>query len=375
MTLEEYRETGYTVIRLFGYLMGENDFPAGADSMDVQRLMRFAQQQGVTAIVGAALRQHGAADSVLLEKAYMAVRKSIMYDQEYRRVCERLDEAQIAYLPLKGVILKHLYPSEGLREMTDIDLLVDDDAADRMKPIMRSLGYQSESFRNSNHDVYQKKPLYVAEIHRTLFDPYVFPEMHQTAERIRGRLTRPDNRSGRLEASHEDFYLMIVLHAFKHYISGGTGLRILMDVYVYLKAFGDVIDFDAVSTEAETCGAGAFERSVRELSRMFFNHDSLSAEQSELLDELMLSHLYGDKKRARHRLYAASLGEGSKRDKLRYFMKRIAVPGGRIDRSPFFSRHPRLVPLLAVFRPIKAVVTRPKKLLRELKEVMKYLIH
>lgn len=372
MTLEEYRETGYTVIRLFGYLMGENAFSAEAETMDVRRLMQFAQRHGITAIVGEALHQHGVTDPALMEKTMMAVRKSVLYDQEFRRICARLDEEKVAYLPLKGMILKHLYPSPGLREMSDMDLLVDDATADGIKTMMRSLGYETESFRSSNHDVYQKKPLYVVEIHRTLFDPYLFSEMNETAERIRGRLKRSDDDSYRLEASHEDVYLMIILHAYKHYITGGTGLRILMDVHVYLKAFGDTIDFDAVTAEAGRCGVSAFEKQVRELSKTLFQPENLSPEHSALLDELMLSHLYGDKRRARQRIYAASLGEGDKRSKLHYLKQRASLPQARIDRSRFFSRHQRLAPLLAVYRPIKAIVTRPKKLLRELKEIIKY---
>ena len=49
----------------------------------------------------------------------------------------------IDYMPLKGTIMKHLYPSHELRPMGDADVLIRVEQYDRIKPIMESLGYTS----------------------------------------------------------------------------------------------------------------------------------------------------------------------------------------------------------------------------------------
>lgn len=60
------------------------------------------------------------------------------------------------YLPLKGIIMKDYYPSVGMRQMSDNDILFDADAWERMEKHMISEGYEAEYVGKGNHDVYHK---------------------------------------------------------------------------------------------------------------------------------------------------------------------------------------------------------------------------
>lgn len=60
------------------------------------------------------------------------------------------------YLPLKGIIMKDYYPSVGMRQMSDNDILFDADAWERMEKHMISGGYKAEYVGKGNHDVYHK---------------------------------------------------------------------------------------------------------------------------------------------------------------------------------------------------------------------------
>mgnify|MGYP002969688486 CR=1 FL=1 len=79
------------------------------------------------------------------------------------------------YLPLKGIIMKDYYPSVGMRQMSDNDILFDKayakqirdymsdndilfdaDAWERMEKHMISEGYKAEYVGKGNHDVYHK---------------------------------------------------------------------------------------------------------------------------------------------------------------------------------------------------------------------------
>lgn len=63
------------------------------------------------------------------------------------------------YLPLKGIIMKDYYPSVGMRQMSDNDILFDADAWERMEKHMISEGYKAEHVGKGNHDVYHKPRL------------------------------------------------------------------------------------------------------------------------------------------------------------------------------------------------------------------------
>lgn len=62
------------------------------------------------------------------------------------------------YLPLKGIIMKDYYPSVGMRQMSDNDILFDADAWERMEKHMISEGYKAE-YVGKGHDVYHKPRL------------------------------------------------------------------------------------------------------------------------------------------------------------------------------------------------------------------------
>ena len=51
-------------------------------------------------------------------------------------------ENNIDFLPLKGTILKSLYPQPGMRPMGDADILIRVEQYDRIKSVMAQLGFQ-----------------------------------------------------------------------------------------------------------------------------------------------------------------------------------------------------------------------------------------
>jgi len=98
-----------------------------------------------------------------------AVRKNILLDAERTAIFERFEQQGIWYMPLKGSILKELYPENGMREMADNDILYDSTKQAEVKKIMLSMGYSAESVGKSHHDVYMKPPVLNFELHTLLF--------------------------------------------------------------------------------------------------------------------------------------------------------------------------------------------------------------
>ena len=65
-------------------------------------------------------------------------------------------------------------------------------------------------------------------------------------------------------------------HEYKHYSAGGTGLRSLLDVYLFLRKFGKSLDFDYISQEAEAWGFTEFEGLNRSLALRLFPGEALT---------------------------------------------------------------------------------------------------
>src|SRR5574344_270797 len=53
------------------------------------------------------------------------IRKIILLDTERTQIFNFMEKNQIWYMPLKGIILKNMYPKLGMRQMSDNDILFD----------------------------------------------------------------------------------------------------------------------------------------------------------------------------------------------------------------------------------------------------------
>lgn len=106
----------------------------------------------------------------LINFRYQTISKITQLDNEREMLLKDFEESKIWYLPLKGIIMKDLYPSIGIREMCDNDILFDGQKAQQVKEIFLNHGYESIVFGMGHHDTYHKLPAYNFEMHLTLTD-------------------------------------------------------------------------------------------------------------------------------------------------------------------------------------------------------------
>ena len=112
-------------------------------------------------------------DSETVKKFFAGYCRSAMHSQAQlgavRKLFEAFDRAEIAYLPVKGVNLKALYPVPEYRVMGDADILIRREQYDRIRGIMEELGYGGER-EAGNVMVWTSRDLHV-ELHKSLMPP------------------------------------------------------------------------------------------------------------------------------------------------------------------------------------------------------------
>ena len=152
-------------------------------------------------------------------------------------------------LPLKGAVLRELYPKPEYRQMGDLDYLVDsdEDIMKQMGDVLHMLGYADGEGvgLESSHDVYMKPPYMEVEIHRRLLPPT--EENHWHTDDIWERLVKDKSNPYLLHMTNEDFYLFHLLHFEKHYSMGGSGIRSILDQYYLMKQYGNTMDWDYIN--------------------------------------------------------------------------------------------------------------------------------
>ena len=88
---------------------------------------------------------------------------------ETEYIINQFSKNEIPFLALKGYYIKEYYPSTDMRYMSDFDVYVGTDNADKVKDILENLGYTFE-FSGKVHDNYIKKPIMYIEVHKHLMD-------------------------------------------------------------------------------------------------------------------------------------------------------------------------------------------------------------
>lgn len=212
-----------------------------------------------------------------------AIVKDLTQQSELERIGASLERAGIRYLPLKGSVIKRLYPQSDMRTMSDIDMLIDESSARQVREIMQGLGYSCEHFGYDVHDIYYMPPVMNVEIHRSLFgeegkefrqlfaDPWLFCEQ----DGMRCNMRR------------DEFFAYVLAHAMKHLEEGGTGIRTIMDLWVCVHS--DMgIDAERSLKFLEPSGKADSARLLAELSEVWFG-DRPHTEQTQQLEEYILS--------------------------------------------------------------------------------------
>lgn len=335
-------------------------------SIDLKALYAFAEAHTLRGITAFALEHAGIHDKAFTEAKGLAIRKVIILSMEREKVINELEKAKIWYMPLKGSILKDYYPALGMRESADCDILIDPSRADDVKAIMKTLGFKVEDFGMFDHDVYFKPPVSNFEMHRKLIGDSKHEKLYSYYYDTKSRLIKDNDNNYGYHFSTEDFYVYMTAHEFKHYSSGGTGLRSLLDVYVYVRKFYASLDKDYLARELENAGLTEFEEKNRMLAMRLFDGQELNDEEREMLNYILSSGTYGTiEHEVKNKLRENQHG------KVKYILSRIFLPMSEVkDKYPFFWTHKYLLPLLPVHRVIRAV-RKSKKTIAELRTVMK----
>ena len=373
------------------YLMGcaLNGIEPDVDYLSVvptEDICKYANAHSVGALVTYALERAKIAPAEAVTEKNMAIRKILLLDAERAALTRELEARKIKYMPLKGVYLKEYYPAIGLRQMADNDILFDPEYRREVRRIFESRGYTVESYEGSNHDVYLKAPVYNYEMHVSLFDSYhrgrladYFSDPFSKAVRIAG------TEYG-YKMTDEDFYIYVKAHEYKHFTSGGTGLRAFSDTYAFLSKRGEQLDRDYLDKEFKTLGIDEYVAKIESIARTLLGKDFISSmpegfektlpeELYEIFRYMCQSGSYGimehnvDNDISRLVKDEGSVGKA----KFKYIFRRMFPPMSYYKANqPFYYKHKYLIPFFVIKKLLRNLFVTPKYSFKYLGKILGY---
>ncbi len=207
-----------------------------SDEQLVIDLFVKANEHDFTHIIASNLNKRkllsGSAAQAYMSQLYSALFRSEKMNYAFENVCKALEEGQIPYIPLKGAVLRNLYPEPWMRSSVDVDILVHERDLNAAADIIKEhLGYRQTA--STNHDItLTPDGNILIELHFRLIE-----EEHKIAStKILNDVwtyAKPsDKNSLRYELSAPFFYFYHVSHMAKHVVQGGCGIRPFLDLWL-----------------------------------------------------------------------------------------------------------------------------------------------
>lgn len=342
------------------------DFPA--ESVDWPAVFALAGQQKLLPILFEAVRKMPAAEenvalfAVTKQQVIGQVLNQTVCSAEFSDVYHKLRSAGLHPIVVKGQLCSRLYPLKDHRISADDDLYIPD--AEFMtcheQLLVNGLTTDTPADELSTADEvsYTKKgsPLYI-ELHRHLFDSS--EDAHDELNHFFADLN-PVEIDGFLAMPPHEHLLYLLLHAYKHFVRSGIGLRQFCDIGLWARAYHAEIDWQRLREQCEIVHAATFAAAAFRIARDYLGIEfdlpapwDASIDVEPLLHDTLCGGVYGSNDLTRLHSSTVTLNAvkasrtGEKSSVLRtVFPKREYLE----RRYPYLKKRPYLLPVAWVQR-------------------------
>lgn len=335
---------------------------------ELRALYTSAKVQDLVHLVGDALIKNdlledGGAKEAFRREVIAALYRYERISSELHRASDALDNAKIAYVPLKGALLRDLYPEPWMRTSCDIDLLVRAEDMQAAEDVLAaSLGCKKVDF--TAHDISYRTACDVTlELHFSLIEEGRIAKADEPLADI-WSVAEPARDGGKFEMRLPDeyFYYYHIVHMAKHLSTGGCGMRPFVDLWLLDKA-GRPDGVDRLLREGGLLRLGEV---ASLLADDFMTGKEPEGLARSLADYIFSASIYGSVEN-----YTA-VKSSEKNGKLAFVFYRIFLPYKELSGFyPVLKDKPWLTPVYQIRRWMRFVVEgRVKKGVREFHSVM-----
>ena len=224
---------------------------------------------------------------------------------DFMPLLEELRSTGAKPLVVKGLVCRNLYPKPDFRMSTDEDLLIEPEKSDICHEVLTKLGLQTRNPESDDYELGYHRPdsYQYIELHRSLFphesDAYgdlnrFFADVHSRAVEQNGIMT----------LAPTDHMLYLILHAFKHFLHSGFGIRQVCDMTLYANAYGSQIDWKWVLECCRQVRAEKFAAAMFRIGRKYLNlsleksryplqWQAILVDENPLLEDILGAGVYG----------------------------------------------------------------------------------
>ena len=334
-----------------------------AENVDWPAIFTLANQQKLLPILFETVRKTPAAEenaalfAVTKQQVIGQVLNQTVRSAEFADLYHKLRAAGLHPIVVKGQLCSRLYPLKDHRISADDDLLIPDGEFMTCHEQLLANGLTTDTpadeLATADEVSYTKEgsPLYI-ELHRHLFDSA--EDAHDELNHFFASL-KPIEIDGFLAMPPHEHLLYLLLHAYKHFVRSGIGLRQFCDIGLWARAYHAVIDWQRLHDQCASVHAATFAAAVFRIARDYLGIDfdlptpwDASIDVEPLLHDSLCGGVYGSNDLTRLHSSTVTLNAvkasrtGAKSSVLRtVFPKREYLE----RRYPYLKKRPYLLPV------------------------------
>lgn len=337
------------------------DLPA--EKVDWPAIFTLANQQKLLPILFETVRKMPAAEenaalfAVTKQQVIGQVLNQTVRSAEFAALYRKLRTAGLHPVVVKGQLCSRLYPLKDHRISADDDLYIPDAEFMACHEQLLANGLATDTpadeLPTADEVSYTKNgsPLYI-ELHRHLFDSS--EDTHDELNHFFANL-KPVETDGFLAMPPHEHLLYLILHAYKHFVRSGIGLRQFCDIGLWARAYHAEIDWQRLHEQCESVHAATFAAAAFRIARAYLGIDfdlptpwDASIDVEPLLHDTLCGGVYGSNDLTRLHSSTVTLNAvkasrtGEKSSVLRtVFPKREYLE----RRYPYLKKRPYLLPV------------------------------
>ena len=282
------------------------DLPA--EKVDWPAIFTLANQQKLLPILFEAARatpaagENAALFAVTKQQVIGQVLNQTVRSAEFADLYHKLRAAGLHPIVVKGQLCSRLYPLKDHRISADDDLYIPDaefmTCHEQLLVNGLTTDTSADELPTADEVSYTKdgSPLYI-ELHRHLFDSA--EDAHDELNHFFADL-KPVEIDGFLAMPPHEHLLYLLLHAYKHFVRSGIGLRQFCDIGLWARAYHVEIDWQRLHEQCESVHAATFAAAAFRIARDYLGIDfdlpmpwDASIDVEPLLHDTLCGGVYG----------------------------------------------------------------------------------
>lgn len=318
----------------------------------VDGALRLARAHNIAHLVAESIRKNGLATEGKLniicdDYVMFELLEDTRHTYDLEQLKALFNSEKLPFLPLKGAVLKRIYPESWMRNCCDTDILV------RGEDLERAIALLTEQLRytlirRGYHDVSLMLGDSHIELHFSLIEKGRAKGATDILEHV-WSLAEKDPDGYEYTMPDEIIYFYHIAHMVKHITTAGCGIRNFLDIWF----LNHRVDFDVEKRYAVLAQGGLLEfaKAAERLSEVWFSDAEHTPLTQELAGFILECGAYGT---LENRVEIARAR--NKNTLLSYYLSRAFPPLSMLKKAyPFLQKHPIALPYVWIKRFVTAL--------------------